>query len=477
MIVAEVQDKRLKLVDKLRENVRLAAGLRDDKTLSDEVIARAIVCLERFGQRLRDISSENVRIVGTNTLRKARNSDVFIQQAEKALGHGIDIITGHEEARLIYLGVSHSLEDNGDRRLVVDIGGGSTELILGQHFKPQYMESLHMGCVAMSQRYFGDGMIVERRLEAAEIAALQELESINYYRRISWDSAVGASGTILAVRDVVQANGWSNDGITADSLRKLRREIIAAREVDKLQLAGLQPERAPVFPGGFAVLSGVFRSLNIEHMRVSDGALREGALYDLLGRIHHGDVREQTVNDLASRYNVNQEQSRRVCTTAVFLLEQTRDKWQLDNAEYKQALTWAANLHQIGMAISHSQYHKHGGYLLRNLDMPGFARSEQRLLAAIVRGHRRKFPLAEFKELPKQLSNVGKRLCILLRLSVVLHRSHSEMELSGVTVEVNDRSMTLTFADDWLQNQPLTRADLEQEADYLKAVDFKLRFS
>jgi exopolyphosphatase/guanosine-5'-triphosphate,3'-diphosphate pyrophosphatase len=477
MIVAQVAEGRLHVVDRMREMVRLAAGLDDKNILTEAVLNRALECLRRFGQRLGGLPPDAVRAVGTNTLRKARNRIEFLAMAEQALGHRIDIIAGREEARLIYLGVSHSLEDGCERRLVIDIGGGSTEFILGQQFKPESMDSLHMGCVQMSSRFFGDGTVDAARMRAAEIAALQELEPITVrYRRHGWDSSIGASGTILAIQEVVGNQLWCPDGINAVALRKLRAALIAANHVDKLSFPGLSAERAPVFPGGVAILSAAFEALGIDHMRVSTGALREGLLYDLLGRIHHEDVRENTVESLVQRYQLNAEQARRVADSAIELWRQAPAGWKVDKSEYLELLRWAARLHEIGLSVSHSQYHKHGSYLVRNMDMPGFAQREQNLLAMLIRAHRRTFPTAEFKGLPLPLVEPARHLAILLRLAVAMHRSQSDQPLPPLSLETADTTLKLRFPDGWLDEHPLTRADLEQEASYLKAADFKLKF-
>lgn len=478
MIVAEVAQGRLKTIDRLREMVRLAAGLDSEDRITEKAMKRGIQCLQRFGQRLRAMPRDCVRVVGTNTLRKAHNREEFLQRARLALGHPIDIIAGIEEARLIYLGISHSLEDNNQQRLVMDIGGGSTEYILGQQFRPTNMESLHMGCVSVSQRFFRDGAITEKRMRKAEIAARLELEGIEaLYKEIGWESVIGASGTILTVRDIVAANKWSEDGITADGMKKLRKALITAAHVDDLDLEGLQKERVPVFPGGFAILSATFESLGFDAMRVSSGALREGLLYDLVGRFSQKDVREGTIADLTGRYGVNLAHAQRVATTALDLYEKVADGWELRDAGYARVLRWAALLHSIGMAISHGQYHKHGAYLLENLDMPGFARGEQRVLAALVRGHRRKFPNTEFKALPKDSAGAARRLCVLLRLAALLHRSQSPQPLPSLRIKASSTKISLRFPDNWLTRRPLTEADLKREADYLRAAEIKLEFS
>lgn len=477
MVVARVGDGHLRILDKMKEMVRLAAGLDAHHHITEAAMQRAIDCLARFGERLRDIPDGDVRIVGTNTLRQARNSKRFIRRAEAALGHPIDIIAGREEARLIYLGVSHSLEDDQVRRLVMDIGGGSTEFILGRQFVPEMTESLFMGCVSMSRRFFADGRISEGRMRAAEIAAQQELEGIREaFLRNGWDSAIGASGSILSIRDVVLAQGWSKDGISAPSLQKLRKALIGAGQVDRLELEGLAEERRPVFAGGVAILNAAFELLDIELMRVSSGALREGLLYDHLGRIHHEDVRERTVDGLMQRYRIDVDQARRVQATAIALLRQTPPEWGVQGVDNEALLSRAARLYEIGLAISHSQYHKHGAYLVHHLDMPGFARGEQTLIAALIRGHRRKFPQAVFRELPKENARKARRLCLLLRLAVLLHRGRGTTELPSVHLRAAGKSVELNFPLHWLREHPLTLADLTQEAGYLEAAGRSLSF-
>jgi exopolyphosphatase/guanosine-5'-triphosphate,3'-diphosphate pyrophosphatase len=476
MVVAETASGHFKVVDRMREMVRLAAGLDLNNTLSDDAINRAVECLQRFGERLRDFETDSVRVVGTNTLRKARNGNAFRARAEAALGYPIDVIAGREEARLIYLGVSHGLEDESDLRLVIDIGGGSTELILGRHFDPVTMESLHMGCVGMSAAHFADGEITAGRMQTAELRARQELEPIETaYRQQGWQSVIGASGTNLAIRDVIVANGWSKDGITKASLEQLREVLIDAAHIDKVALSGLSEERRPVFPGGVAILLGIFHTFGIDHMRVSSSALREGLLYDLLGRIQHEDVREQSVDGLIDRYGVDRAQSHRVFATAKSFWSQIGEPSEVVSGELERLLRWASALHEIGSAIAHSQYHKHGSYLLAHLDMPGFSRGEQRQLAVLVRGHRRKFPLEQFDTLPEPPRKRIELLCILLRLSVVLHRRRSEAQLPEIGIKIDKEKIRLRFPKGWLEEHQLTTADLEQEIVYLKVADYKLK--
>ena len=476
MVVAETSAGRFKIVDRMRTMVRLAAGLGSDNQIADHAIERALGCLQQFAERLRDLEDGSVRVVGTNTLRRARNGSEFQARAESILGFPIDVVSGREEARLIYLGVSHGLEDESDFRLVIDIGGGSTELILGRHFDPSIMESLHMGCVGMSNAYFSDGVVTQERLHAAELNAKQELEPIEaLYRENGWQSVIGASGTNVAIRDVIAANGWSKDGITQESLGKLLKVVSSAGHIEKLDLPGLSDERRAVFPGGVAILSAIFDTFDIEHMRVSSSALREGLLYDLLGRIHDEDVRDQTVAELVDRYSIDRGQSHRVFETAGALWRQIAEAWDIADDDLKQLLRWASALHEIGSAISHSQYHKHGSYLLAHLEMPGFSRGEQRRLAVLVRSHRRKFPLSEFKSLSETVREKTEKLCVLLRLAVVLHRRRIAATVPDIKIRVEEDKIRLHFPSSWLDDHQLTTADLEQESAYLKNAGYRLK--
>ena len=485
-----ISNGRLQVVDRHREMVRLAEGLAADNTLSPEVCQRALACLQRLGQRIRHLPRHHVRVVGTNTLRKARNSAAFLATAQRALGHRIEIVSGREEARLIYLGVAHSLEATkaGEARLVVDVGGGSTELILGERFEPQLTESLHMGCVAMSARFFGDGRIDKRRLQDAENAARQELEAVEQsYRAKGWSAAVGASGTMLAVHHAIFEITGAR-GISAAGVGALKAHLARAGHVDALRLDAVAADRAPVFPGGLAIVAAVVAALDIDAMTVASGALREGLLHDLLGRLHAEDIRETTVADLMRRYHVDATHAERVAATAEQVLlgvswpalqrlaaSATGAQPATEPAAPEDAarrLRWAALLHEIGMDISHSQYHKHGGYLLDHMDLPGFSLSEQHALALLVRGHRRKFPAAEPASKPALAA-----LCIVLRLAVLLHRGRTAEPLPRFEVDARPqrRELGLRFPAKWLAAHPLTRLDLEQEAAYLQAVGVTLK--
>lgn len=479
LIVTRWVEGELLVVDRLKEMVQLAAGLNKQHRLTPEAQARALTCLARFGQRLRDLPDSKVRIVGTNTLRQVRDGGVFLNRAQAALGHPIEIISGVEEARLIYLGVAHSMGDQGGRRLVIDIGGGSTEMIIGEGFEPLHLESLYMGCVSFTRAHFTGPRLRDADFWAAEMHVRQELEpfALNY-RTLGWQRVIGASGTIKAIRDIVVAEGWSHGLITLEMLRRLRGLLLQLGTVGALMKRwNLDPARAEVLTGGFAVLHALCEELAIEQLEVSDGALREGVIYDLLGRIRHEDVRERTITTLVRRYGVDLRQAERVRLSVLQLLQQVGDSWQLHDEGLVQDLEWAARLHEVGLAIAHNHYHRHGAYILQHSDLAGFSQAEQVLLAALVRGHRRKFPLDVFADLPVTLAESARRLCVLLRLAVLLHRGRSEQALPELQLSASGRTLHLRFPPDWLEQHPLTQADLTSEAGALWMAGYQLDYA
>ena len=473
LVVARQRRGELEIIDRLQEMVRLAAGLDDEGRLTAEASERAYACLARFGQRLRGVCAGSVRAIGTNTLRRARNRAEFLSRGGQALGAPIEIVSGREEARLIHLGVVHDIAGDGPH-LVVDIGGGSTELIAGEGHEPRRMESLHMGCVGMSRRHFGDGRITARRMQEAVTAARLELEPVEAQFLAKRRMVYGSSGTIRAVGAVVREAGWSVDGITSEALARLQVAVLEAGNVRRLRLSGLNEERVPVFAGGVAILLAVFAALEIETMRVSESALREGLLYDLVGRVRHTDIRGHSVTALCTRYAVDGAQAARVESTARAIFGQISGSWGLDDEDAAQ-LAWAARLHEAGLAISHSQYHKHGEYLVRNADLLGFSTTEQQLLAALVRAHRRKFPEAEFAALPKTDAGKARQLALILRLAVMLNRSRTPAALPPIAVTATEKGLNLSFPRGWLAAHPLTAADLAQEREYLCRAGLEIR--
>lgn len=478
IIVSQLFAGELKTLDVLSEKVQLAAGLDEDDNLTEAAMTRGLECLSRFAQRVGDLPRQSIRIVGTNALRQASNRRAFIERAQTLLGTPVEVIAGREEARLIYLGVAHTLADDTGRRLVIDIGGGSTEFIIGERFEPRVCESLHMGCVSYTDRFFADGRVTTEAMQQARTAALRELLSIRRnYRRLGWHSCVGASGTAKAARQACIALGYSSEQVTLEALNQLSGYLVERGHCDQLQIDGIKPERCAVLPAGIAILSAIFESLDIERMGFSEGALREGVLYDMAGRLRHEDVRERTVNALAKRYHVDRKQATRVEATALIALAQVKDNWELSAGAYHEMLSWAARSHEIGLAVSHSQFHKHSAYLLHHSDLPGFTHLEQQLLAFLVRGHRRKFPKEEYRQLPDTLRRPYRCLCLLLRLSVIMHRSRSKARLPAFSLKTEGTKIELSFPPGWLAHHPLTRADLEQEAAYLRNIDFKLKIA
>jgi len=478
MVVARVvDDTHFHILDRLRERVALAAGLDDQQRLGDKAQARAVACLERFGQRLRELPLERVRAVGTSALRQALNARDFLPAAQAALGHPIEIIAGSEEARLIYLGVSHSLADDSGRRLVVDIGGGSTECVLGEHFSPIRTDSLNMGCVVYSLRFFPDGKVRGEDFKRAEIAARLKLEPIERrYLEGGWDSCVGSSGTILAIDALLRQHGWSDRGITLAGLRQLKKALIAAGSTARIAaIPGVQADRAGVLPGGVAILLALFESFGVEQMATTGGSMREGLLYDLLGRIRHEDARDQTIRQFCSRYHVDMGQASRVERIALHCLNQVASAWGIDPGVGRQLLSWAARLHEIGLSIAYSGYHRHGAYLVANSEMPGFSRADQDLLATLVLGQRKKLTRELFAALPPHEAELALRLCLLLRLAVRLARSRSPRPLPPFTVSPRKTGLELAFPADWIEGHPLTLADLIEEASKIQGVGFELR--
>lgn len=477
MIVARLENGVLRVIDRLRETVRLADGLDKKQRLSIEAQWRALACLRRFGQRLRDLDSRDVFAVGTNTLRAADNASEFLSQGENALGHPIDIISGDEEARLIYLGVAHSLPMDDQRRLVVDIGGGSTELIIGQQMEALQVNSFFMGCVSMSKRFFADGKISAKAMASAETLAKQELEPLQKrYDSGQWDVALGASGTVKAAARIAFENGWCDEEgvVSRDALKRIKKALTDAGRLDSLELKGMSDSRKPVLPGGVAILRAVFSVLKVDTMRVAAGALREGLLHDLVGRIQHIDVRDRSVQALASRCAVDEQQAGRVEKTAIQLLGEMAGAWNLQDDELANMLGWAARLHECGMMVAYNQYHRHGEYIILNANLPGFTQQKKQLLAVLVRSHRRKFPMTEFNVLPERWGTQAPRLAMLLRLAVTLNRGRVDVELPPLEVKGGKNSITLYLPDEWLDLHPLTKADLLSEADFLSAIGYRL---
>ena len=473
LMIARVTGRRIVVLDRMREMLRFGSALDARGRISQKGEARALACLKRFGDRLSGYNPEYVRAVGTNTLRRARDTKAFVAEGSRMLGHPVEVISGIEEARLIYRGVCAYMPASREHRLVVDIGGGSTELIVGRGAEPELMESLAIGSVTVTDQFFVRSGVTQKAYAEALLAARRRLEPVEAaLRRAGWSRALGSSGTIRAVGNVLDELGWSHNRISREALLRLADLLIQHRHSRRFQIPGLKAERAPVFAGGVAVLQAVFEALDLDHMEVAPGALREGVLLDLVARLKDRDVRSATVASLASRYVADQEQAALVEATAR-KLARGAPGWDL-NDEGRRMLSWGALLHESGRAVARSGYHKHGAYVLANADMAGFARSEQRLLAALVRSHRGRVDAGLFEEFEGVQNLRARRLAALLRLAYALHRGH-ESEAPRFAFKARGNSLRLAFPRGWLKGRALLAADLAEEQRNLRDLGFQLK--
>ncbi len=469
--VARVVGDQLYPLDSLREPIRLGAGLNREKRLDEDSQNRALDCMRRFGERLRGFDPHGVRAVGTNTLRVAKNAAAFLKLAEAALGFPIEVVAGREEARLIYVGVAHSLPVSKDKRLVVDIGGGSTEFIIGRGLKPLRLDSLYMGCVSYSLKYFPDGEVTKSAMKEAELAARAELQTmVRGFAKGQWQHAVGSSGSARALAEILQLNGYAEAGITPDGLDRLRSALIKAGDVTRLDLAGLKNDRLPVLPGGLAIMSAALAELGIESMAVASGSMRQGILYDLLGRFQHHDMRDITVSQFMQRYHVDSKQARRVASLALSLYRRFTAGAEVSDEAAPHYIAWAAKLHEIGISVAYSGYHKHSAYIVQNADMPGFSKMEQWRLATLVLAHRRTLK----KIFTQDVEVVDWRMVMGLRLAALIYRSRADITLPVLDARVNGHTLRLGVDRDWLAANPLTVTALQEEIEEWAAAGFKL---
>ena len=478
MLVAQVvhtpSGTQLRPIDTLRESVRLAAGLTDNKLLGHDAYQRGLITVRRFGERIRGFDPAKVRAVATNTLRVAKNAANFVHDAQEALGFPIEIIAGVEEARLIYIGAAHEVPAVQGNRLVVDIGGGSTELIIGKGYEPKLMESLYIGCVSHSLQFFPKGNIDAHAFKEAELAARREIQVIaGAYLKNGWKQVIGSSGTARALAELIAENHFNGQGdsltmgrvngasglITRDGLRAMKKHLLKYEHVNQVELIGLKDERRAVWPGGLAIMIAVFDELGIESMEVTDAALRLGVLYDLLGRSQHDDMRFVTVEQFMQRYLVDRAQAKRVGNLAGEYLAQLPKPNAESRDDNIALLQWAANLHEIGLSISHNGYHKHSAYIAGNADMPGFSKNDQARLAALLIGH-----AGKLGKLASHAGFLDWRMLFCLRLAQVLCRGRSDVNLPKVKVSENNGAYLVSLSKDWAKAHPLTEFSLQKEA-------------
>ena len=434
LAIAERHGDKLKKVASMSEKVQLGAGLDENNHLSESVQARGLDCLARFAGRLVDVPINRVRVVATNALRQAINSDDFIQKANAILPVPIEIISGREEARLIYLGVSHTSHST-RQRLVVDIGGGSTELIIGKGLTPLLTESAQMGSVSFTQRFFKDGQISDIAFERAIYAAQKEIiQHANRYKKTGFEEVLGSSGTIKVIKQALAGFGLGDD-ITIAGAEQLRASLVACGHVDEIDFAGVKAHRKAFFPAGVAILLAVMKVFGIRLMRYCDGALREGVMYDLLSRLGSDDVRDDSVLALMERFGVDKKQAKRVAKTAQALFDQVADTLHL-SLDNEQLLKRAALLHEIGQAIGHSGYHEHGAYMLKHADMAGFSRTDQQKLSSLVRYHRRGITANDLDILQQIGGRKLATLALLLRIAVVANHSRTELGKQQLKLDI-----------------------------------------
>ena len=473
--VGRVDGDQVYPLDSLKETVRLGGGITADRQLDPHAQERALEALKKFSERLAGMPRDSVRVVGTNALRVAKNAGPFLREAEKTLGFPIEIISGREEARLIYVGVVHSLPLSNHNRLVVDIGGGSTELIIGNKLKTKSIESLYMGCVSFTTRYFPDGKIDKKAMRAAEFAARGQVQTIGArFEKAGWREAVGSSGTARSLAEILLKNGKAERGINAEGLEWLKDELVAAGDLKKVSLQGLREDRIPVIAGGTAIMSGVFAELGLKRMTVAEGALRQGVLWDLLGRSHHTDIREVTIDQFMHRYRVDQSQAQRVGRLALALLEDIDTEKAEDLAARRRDLDWAAKLHEIGMSIAQGAYHKHSAYILANADMPGFSRQAQARLSNLVLAQRGK--LNKMKPAFDEDARLAP-LAFCLRLAVIFYRSRRNLKLPKMKVSRDGKEFHVAIDAAWLEDHTLAAMALESEKEQWTATGYKLEIT
>lgn len=472
MVIARVVDGAMQVLGRLKQRVHLADGLGADNVLSEEAIQRGLSCLALFAERLQGFSASNVTIVGTHTLRQAINAQDFLQRAAEVIPYPIEVISGHEEARLIFMGVEHTQPEKG-RKLVIDIGGGSTELVIGEDFEPKLVESRRMGCVSFANLYFPNGVISQENFRRARLAAAQKLETLAWqYRLLGWQYALGASGTIKAACEVLQAMGEKEKLVTPERLDMLYDEVIKHKSFAALSLPGLSEERKAVFVPGLAILCGVFDALAIRELRLSDGALREGVLYEMEGRFRHQDIRSRTAQSLANHYNIDSEQARRVLETTDDLWQQWRDQNpRLANPQLAALLKWAAMLHEVGLTINHSGMQRHSAYILQNTNLPGFNQDQQLLLATLVRYHRKAMKADDLPRFTLFKKKQILPLVFLLRLGTLLNNQRqATTRPERLTLVTDEGHWTLRFPAGYFSQNTLVQLDLEREQTYWQDV-------
>lgn len=476
LVVAREVDGTLQILHKEKQRVYLANGLDDKFILSQAATDRAMLILKQFANTLQGFDPNNVKVAATYTLRRAKNIHAFLAQAKEVFPFHIDVIPGQEEARLIYQGVAHYVHNEANR-FVIDIGGGSTELIIGKHFKHKLLTSRNMGCVSYTKQFFSEGIITAKRFSKAEIKAEQEIEAIsaNYIHQ-GWQDVIGTSGTIKSILTVLNAEQPQQSDIGLHDLIYLKQQCISARHIDSLTIDGLTAERQQSICGGLAILIAIFKAFSINKLVYCDFSLREGLLHEMQQKLADKDIRSNTINNISDRYTVDKAHANRVASTAIWLYDKVKLTWKLNNNDDNALLSWAANLHEIGLSINSSGINKHSAYIVANSQLPGFTHQEQLILSSLIRFYRKKIKLTELPEFLTIAQQHILKLITILRLAILFNQKRQVSLQPNMDINASDIGLFIKFHDNYLQSHTLLHADLVQEQQYLKKVGIKLNF-
>jgi len=471
LVVREVAGS-IQTLTRIKRKVRLAAGLSHENVLSQEAMERGWQCLRLFSERLQDIPPAQIRVVATATLRLAVNASEFIAKAQQILGCPIQVISGEEEARLIYQGVAHTTGGS-DRRLVVDIGGASTELVTGTGAQATSLFSLSMGCVTWLERFFTDRNLGQENFDAAENAARDVLRPVaDELRRHGWQVCVGASGTVQALQEIMMAQGM-DERITLGKLQQLKQRAIQCGRLEELEIEGLTLERALVFPSGLAILIAIFTEMNIQSMTLAGGALREGLVYGMLHLTVDQDIRSRTLRNIQRRFIIDSDQARRVSTLASLFANSVAKVWDLD-AYSVEILQVAGELHEIGLSIEFKQAPLHAAWLVKNLDLPGFTPAQKKLLATLLLNQTNPVDLSSLHQQNAVPPRVAEHICRLLRLAIIFASRRRDDLLPDISIVAEGEKLTLRLPQDWLENHPLGAELIEQESQWQSYVHWPI---
>jgi exopolyphosphatase/guanosine-5'-triphosphate,3'-diphosphate pyrophosphatase len=462
MVIVRVVAGSVHIIGKVKQKVRLAAGLDENMVLDQLSLERGWNCLETFAERLQDIPISNIKIVGTATLRLAANADVFIKKAETILKHKLNVIDGEEEARQIYLGVAYTSANQGNS-LVIDIGGASTEVIVGNDMTPIHLVSMNMGCVTFKERFFADGNISEGNFDDAIKQAKFLLEPVaNDFINFDWQQCLGASGTPQAITEILVTQGIS-DSIRIDYLLNLKQQCIDCVTIDLLQIDGLTESRRAIFPSGLAILIALFEQLNIQEMQISGGALREGLIYGMLDNMQQNDRRLQTLEQCIERFHIDPDHAYRVKDIALSLFKQVQNQMMLGKVDCEAMLMASAMLHETGLHIEYKLHHQHGAYILSHLPMVGYTQQQCAGIKTLVQSHRQEIKLGLFDSFHPEVRKALLVLVRVLRLSCLLSIRRKDNLLADFTLIIEEEKWTLTFPEGWLKSHPLIDAELANE--------------